>query len=286
MAPRPSSILVALLTVVLTVATVGVAGNPTPADAARRPDRRVNAELLGSSDVPDGTYAFLVAVGTIGETGGFGRLYCGGSLIAPAYVLTAAHCMRGESPETVAVIVGPTVLGTDQGEPRRVTAIAVHPEYDSRTGKNDVAVLTLDEPVTTISPVPVVAADDTSFEPAGTSLTIAGWGATKRRNGRFKNYPLRLRQATVTVIADAQCAKQWRVTKKQYIFDPITLCTSARHAPGDSGGPVFTVANGAYLQISVMTSAYGHPGKHKVADFGPQLSAPGIRSFITSIAGV
>lgn len=283
---RPSSILVSMLTVLLTVATVGMAGNPAPADAARRHGRQVNAELVGNSGVPDGAFPFVVAVGTVSKTGGFGQIYCGGSLIAPSYVLTAAHCVRGEAPGKIAVIVGQTVLGTDQGEPRRVTAVARHPGYDPHKGKNDVAVLTLDAPVTTIPPVVVVAANDASFETAGTSLTVAGWGATVVRKDHFRNYPTRLRQATITVKSDAQCAKEWRVTKKHYIFDPITLCTSTKHAPGDSGGPVFTVADGTYLQISVMTSAYGDPSHHKVADFGPQLSAPGIRGFITSIAGV
>ena len=288
---RPSSILVSALTLLLAVATLIAADDPTTTDAARRHNRKAKAELFGGSDVPDSAYPFVATLGTVGAAGGFDKFFCGGSLIAPSYVLTAAHCMRGETPGTVAVVVGQTVRGSAEGVARSVTGIAVHPEYNSKNGMNDVAVLTLNEPVTSISPMALLGANDESFQAAGNQLTVAGWGDTvvrKRKHHQNLTKPAtRMQQATVTVISDAACAKKWKVkTGKRYILDPITMCTSAKHGPGDSGGPVFTAANGSYLQVSVMTSAYGGPRPHRVADFGPQLSAPGIRGFITSIAGV
>ncbi len=280
----PSTILVSRLMLVLTVVTFAV-GTSTTAEAARH-DRGARAEISHGSDVPDGTYPFIVALGTFSKAGTFDFFYCGGSLIAPSYVLTAAHCVRGVTPGEIAVLVGQTVFGTNQGEPRSVSAIAIHPEYNSVKGANDVAVLTLNEPVTTITPVQLVAANDGSYETAGTLLTVAGWGPTGK--GKHKQRPAtRLQQATVPVVSDEECARVWHVkTGKTYIYDPITMCTNAIHGSGDSGGPIFTAAGGTYLEISVMTSAYGRSSKHKVADFGPQLSAPGIRDFIASIAGV
>ena len=281
---RPSTILVSMLMLMFAVATLGVVGNPTTADAARH-DRKARAEISHGSDVPDGTYPFVVALGTVSESGGLDFFYCGASLIAPSYVLTAAHCVLGVTPDEVAVLVGPTEFGTNQGEQRRVAAIAMHPAYDSRTGANDVAVLTLTEP-SSFLPVAVVGANDDSFNTPGTSLTIVGWGDTV--GGKNPKRPAnRLQQATVSIIADEPCAKKWKSgTGKNYIQGPITLCTTQGHLPGDSGGPFFTVAGGTYLQISVITSAYGKKKPHKVADFGPQLSDPGIRDFIGSIAGV
>jgi secreted trypsin-like serine protease len=277
---------------VLAIATLVAAISPITAESARRRDRKAKAktEVVNGSDVSDGAFPFVVALGTASESGGIDEVYCGGSLIAPSYVLTAAHCVRGEETSEVAVIVGQTAFGSSHGQQRSVAAIAIHPQYNTRTGANDVAVLTLDQAVDAITPVSLVGAGDGSFETAGAPLTLVGWGDMvllphPKKRSRF---PMRLQQRHIAVVADATCAKQWRKSsRKRFIEESQTLCTTARgHGPGDSGGPLFATWGGAYIQVSLVSSAYGGDSKRDVSNFGPQISAPGIRDFIASIAGV
>jgi secreted trypsin-like serine protease len=281
------------LSVVLTALAIGTllaTVTPTTAETARRRDRQARTEVVSGSDVSDGAFPFVVALGTVSESGGIDTVYCGGSLIAPSYVLTAAHCVRGEETGEVAVIVGQTAFGTNQGVQRSVAAIAIHPGFSSRTGINDVAVLTLDQPVDGIAPIALVGAGDGSFETAGAALTLVGWGDTvllphPRKRARF---PMRLQQRDIAVVSDARCARQWRKSsRKRFIVDSQTLCTTAHgHGPGDSGGPLFATYGGTPIQVSLVSSAYGGDSDHQVSSFGPQLSAPEIRGFIAAVAGV
>jgi secreted trypsin-like serine protease len=289
MVRRPPSILIFVLLSIFAIGTLAAAANPTTMDAARKRDRKARAEIFRGSDVPVGAYPFVVAFGFRDEAEGL-EPFCGASLIAPLYVLTSAHCVLGVAPDEIALVVGQTEFGTDQGVRRSLVAIAIHPGFDTETGRNDVAVLTLNQPVEGIAPLPLVAANEDTFDTAGTSLILVGWGDTRREPhpGKPALFPAHMKQREVAVVDDATCARQWRKhSKYQLIVDNVTLCTTAHaHGTGDSGGPIFATAGGTHIQVSLVSSAFGGDRKRNVSNFGPELSAPEIRGFIAAVAGV
>lgn len=109
--------------------------------------------IVGGTIAPAGTYPWFTAIiDQFGQWKG-----CGGMLIAPSYVLTAAHCFQNDNASTTFVLVGAYCLTIGNcGEPSEriaVSRLISHPDYSDQTFDNDFALLQLDSPVQSISPV-------------------------------------------------------------------------------------------------------------------------------------
>lgn len=246
-----------------------------PGGAERVPG--MSTRIIGGQPVPDGKYPFQAAL--LAEPFGdndFERQYCGGSLISPFHVLTAAHCVDFIGTELaladLRVVVGRTVLTSTQGERRAVDEIAIHPQWNPDTFSFDAAVITLAAPVTTVRPVLLVTPGTDALERPGSRATVTGWGNTIAQpagpGGGGTSYPDRMEEAKVPIVSRPECRTAYAAA--DLTINATMLCaglTNRDTCQGDSGGPLFFKATGSadFIQVGITSwgigcGATGFPG--------------------------
>ena len=148
-------------------------------------------EIVGGAPADPGEYPWQVALVDGTSTNLYGTQFCGGSLIASQWDVTAAHCITepggGISPVgSLDVVAGIYNLATPAtGYQRRdVIQVIRHPSYVSATFDNNLALLKLNSPVilggsgeTKTAIIPLVPADIGSL--TGVNSWVTGWGNTK-----------------------------------------------------------------------------------------------------------
>ena len=83
--------------------------------------------IIGGSEAERGSWPFIVALVSAGEENLFDAQFCGGALISPWWVMTASHCLPGENPSTVDVILGAHNLRSDSpGDYRRIKVSEIY----------------------------------------------------------------------------------------------------------------------------------------------------------------
>jgi len=180
-----------------------------------------------------------------------GRGGCGGSIVGPKHVVTAAHCVAGRTryPSRFSVRVGEHDTRKSEGSEAeyRVKRVFAHPSYQRPSSlNNDIAVFELEKPIQFnkyVSPVCLPDAD----APVGTDCYITGWGKV-RHPGYMTNI---LQQAKMPVVSNQVCHKKNYASIRIPVTDAM-ICSgdggSSRRSGchGDSGGPFVCNLNGRW----------------------------------------
>jgi len=231
--------------------------------------------IVGGQPAAQGKYPWQVRLyETMDDDIGF----CGGSIIAPQWVLTAAHCLV----DTDKVIIG--FGDVDRTKTTKIASekVIVHPAY-LEGKKADLALVKLAEP---IDDAPAVALADTgssrSLLNPGAKATVTGWGAiwdfqafnnamdvmagrrnlSERRllNDEELQAPRKLHEVDIEVIDPAECKSIYDSLRvSAFTIGDTEICATGPRGGkdscfGDSGGPL-VVPSGAdsYVQVGIVS---------------------------------
>jgi chymotrypsin len=176
---------------------------------------------------------------------------CGGSLITPSTVLTAAHCVQ--TAKTVDVILGAHNRQIEEPCQQRQTVpdsnIRSHPGFSLTTPDDDIALLILEKPakidkcVQTIDLPTGFKFDKFVGEPG----TISGWGQMTDDPYSVSDTLMSVQQP---IISNEACGKRYRAT-----FSSRRICADGSGGKGscygDSGGPLAVRRNNRYMVVGI-----------------------------------
>lgn len=132
--------------------------------------------------------------------------FCGGSIISPNTILTAAHCVNGQDAKKMSVLAGINDLTEKTGQRSQVISYEIHENYQELV-TSDIAILKIDPPLK-LDGQKVDAIDVSSTEMVGgdVPVNLTGWGSVRHfGTGIFAKYPKRLQRLSYKTITNEVC---------------------------------------------------------------------------------
>jgi len=224
-------------------------------------NNEVNMSIVNGEDADECEWKWQVGFYSMSGSGPF----CGGTLITPEWVLSAAHCMGNSNFQIKA---GDWKTNRNSGNEQIRTSAEVYPSpyYNSNTMTHDYALIKVDQPFV-LNACVGTACLPTGDIVDGSECFITGWG-TLRSGG---SQPTTLQEAAVNIISNSDCTGNYGYSASE--IDSTMICAQGRTSSGaitdacqgDSGGPLVCNEGGNWIIHGATSWGYGcaganHPG--------------------------
>ncbi|MDH5516391.1 MAG: trypsin-like serine protease [Gammaproteobacteria bacterium] len=224
-------------------------------------DTQTSPRVVGGTDAQAGDWPWMVALVVTGSTPVSGQ-FCGGSLISPSWVMTAAHCVSSPAITDFVVYAGAYNLVSSPGTHSAVESIHVHPDYHAPNLDYDIALIKLSSPITHITPVQLVSPQQMSAFSAGQLTTVIGFGDT---SSLLYNFPDTLQAAINPLVSNQTCNINYHGIVSDNMLCAGYAAGGSGACVGDSGGPLVVQQAGSWYQIGIVS--WGSTNGCAIADY-------------------
>lgn len=194
----------------------------------------LSTRIVGGKKVGTGKYQFIASLNDYG----YGH-FCGGAILNPTWIITAAHCLEGGPTDYVIVGTHHLKKDTDLRQEIKVKRKIKHSGYNRRTFKNDIALIQLEKPIQGLKPIKLPDSKSKAFDEPGQMATTIGWGAIKENKGVVDE----LREVNVPIVSEEQCTAPGSYSKNEIFNTNVCAGYEKKNqgdsCQGDSGGPLF-----------------------------------------------
>ncbi|XP_067268881.1 trypsin-like [Pseudorasbora parva] len=230
---------------------LNIAGSLSQLDVCGQAPR--NNKIVGGENATAGSWPWQVSIQSVRLNGHF----CGGSLINKDWVLSAAHCFQSSSMGTIEIYLG---LQSQSGsnpfkEIRTASRVITHPNFDSLTNDNDIALLRLSSSVTFsdyIQPVCLAAAGSTFAE--DTESWVTGWGLLQSGDTQIPDI---LQEVMIPIVSNIDCNFAYGGGITSNMICAGLTQGGKDSCQGDSGGPMVSKKDFQWIQSGVVSFGVG-----------------------------
>jgi secreted trypsin-like serine protease len=219
-----------------------------------RTARSTSPRIIGGYEALPGAWPWMAALMNVPYANYYSGFICGGSLVHPNWVVTAAHCMVDDNntplpPESTDVVLNIHDLNAPTGSILvSLKKVVVHPSYIPFD--NDIALLELQEPVF-LTDIPLF--NDTTNSLAGQNSTVIGWGTTTYP---AFSYPNKLQEVSLPIITNEVCnAAMGGIISSLLCAGPVGGGKDSCF--GDSGGPLMVFETDAWKLAGIVSNGEG-----------------------------